>query len=151
MATHSNTFSLTSPLSGAGLQRATATENCNILKYTALRCNTRQRTATHYTTLQHSVVQVFKGLWQQKIATHGSTRQHIATHCNTLQHTATHCNTPQHTATLGRASIHRDMARANRNTLRHTATRCYTLQHTATHHGTARTERRASHLRTSTP
>ena len=69
------------------------------------RRNTLQQTATHCTTLRHTVKQ-----------------QHIATHCNTLQHTATHGN-----------SLPAASQVMHCNTLQHTTTHCNTLQHTATH------------------
>jgi len=55
------------------------------------------RTATRYTTLQHTATHcntVLAGLAKRK-----QWREvHTATHCNALQHTATHCNTLQHRA-----------------------------------------------------
>jgi len=60
-------------------------------KFPPCHCNTLQRTATHYTTLQYSTK--FKGALNKKIST--LSLQHNATQCNTLQRVATRCNTPQ--------------------------------------------------------
>jgi len=59
--------------------------------YSAVHCNTLQRTVTHCNTLQH--------VWDNSSHTLNMQHYYSAVHCNTLQHTTTHCNTLQHTAT----------------------------------------------------
>jgi len=66
---------------------------------------TRQRTATHCSTLQHTTQcntlqhTARHSCMRQDISLLGNALQHTATHCNTLQHTATHCSTLHHNAT----------------------------------------------------
>ena len=124
--------------------------------YTATHCNSLQRNATHYNTLQSRIsicclydcvcmhVSVCVCLYARREAcpsacttvstlqliAYYSTLQHTAPHCNTLQHTATHCNTLQYTA-ITRVCI--PFCKSDGNILHHTATHCNTLQQTVTH------------------
>jgi len=70
--------------------------------------NTLQRTATLWTTMQHTATHCSRLLCAtapqttycttlHHTVTHYSTLLHTATRCNTLLHTATHCDTLRHT------------------------------------------------------
>jgi len=76
----------------------------------------QQTSATHCTTLHHSVLQVSASPMEE-------IGDSDANHCNSLQLTATHCNSPQLTATQYK-------------TLQLIATFCNSLHITANHHNT---------------
>jgi len=95
-----------------------------------LGCNTLQRTATLWNTLEMPCCNALT-----HTATHSNTMQHTAIHCNTLQHTqnaairsATRCNKLQHSETHSKCC-----AATHCHTLQRTLTQCNTMQHTATH------------------
>ena len=112
----------------------------------------KQRSATHYNTLQHTTIHhtTLHYTTLQHTTIHYITLQHTTIHYTTLQHTTIHYTTLQHTTihytTLGirknanwcwisRCAIYIYMRNlcVYGNTLQHTATGCNRLQHTATH------------------
>ena len=117
---------------------------------TATHCNTQQRTATHFNTLQHCNTLQHTATRRLSWGCYPNTLQHTATHCNALHYTATHNEGAGHLvcATIEHTAAHSNTLRVlPSNTLQHTATHCNTqvitgllpsstLQHTATHSNT---------------
>jgi len=86
------------------LQLTGSTRVATQLQHAATRRNTLQHTAIHCKVYYEQ--RLLQRTDATRVATHYNTLQHTVMRCNTLQHTPTHSNTLQHTPT--HCSIHCD-------------------------------------------